>query len=126
MHDTAMTQARILLADDNEMIRDAVGSVLTMTGYEVLECENGAQTKAVLSAEPIDILLLDLQMPEISGYEVLDWLDSQNLNLSVVVCTGTSFDRKALESREVTVFTKPFRMSELLEDIASKLARTAA
>ncbi len=120
-----VTRHRILIADDNEMIREAIGSVLGMKGYDVLECEDGAQAIEILSTEHIDFMILDLQMPNVTGYKVLEWLSKQTLSLGVVVCTGTIVDADVLETLGVMVFQKPFRMRALLDEISAALATTA-
>ena len=66
-----MSGERILITDDSEMVRKSLSTILSGAGYEVSEASNGFETLKKLKAEEHDILLLDLQMPKMSGFEVL-------------------------------------------------------
>ena len=111
---------RVLIADDNEMFRDAVSMVLMMKGYDPIEAEDGAQTISILSAEPVDFLLLDLQMPVMTGYEVLEWMKRHSVDCGLAIATGGLVDLNRLGS-DVTLFHKPFRMADLIETIEASL-----
>lgn len=64
--------ARILIVDDNEMNRDMLARRLERDGHEVVLAENGPQALECLITHPIDLMLLDIMMPQMSGYEVLE------------------------------------------------------
>jgi signal transduction histidine kinase len=64
-------RGRILVVDDNAANRDLLGRRLTLAGHEVIEAEGGAAALALLEQETFDLVLLDLIMPDITGYEVL-------------------------------------------------------
>ena len=66
------TQGRILIVDDNEMNRDMLSRRLVRNGYTAATAENGRQALECLHAEPFDLVLLDIMMPQINGYEVLE------------------------------------------------------
>src|SRR5438552_106422 len=69
----AMTK-RILLVDDERSIREALRKSLRAENYEVVLAENGQEAIEKHGAEPIDLILLDLNMPVKNGWAVLEWL----------------------------------------------------
>ncbi len=64
--------AAILIVDDNEMNRDVLARRIKRIGAEVTMCENGEEALAILEDSHFDLVLLDLMMPGMSGYEVLE------------------------------------------------------
>ncbi|MFC1601417.1 response regulator transcription factor [Candidatus Sumerlaeota bacterium] len=80
--------AKILVADDSWLIRQMVGKVLKANGHEVEEVDNGRRALERAIAEPPDCILLDLLMPELSGFEVLEGLREQKLAVPVVVLSA--------------------------------------
>ncbi len=67
---------RILVAEDQAMLRDALCQLLGFqNGVEaVLQAENGNQAISILEKEPVDVVLLDIEMPEKTGLDVLEWV----------------------------------------------------
>src|SRR5690606_11959577 len=66
--------ARILVVDDNEMNRDMLARRLERRGYEVAVAEDGRRALAMVETGDFDLVLLDIMMPEVNGYEVLERL----------------------------------------------------
>jgi len=66
-----MTQGNVLIVDDNHLNRTLLAAGIEEEGYSVKTAANGKQALAMLQAEPFDVMLLDLIMPEMDGYEVL-------------------------------------------------------
>jgi CheY-like chemotaxis protein len=69
-----------MVVDDNEMNRDMLSRRLERTGYNVLLASNGKEALDLLAAESVDLVLLDIMMPQMNGYEVLEHLKSDNDN----------------------------------------------
>jgi CheY-like chemotaxis protein len=65
-------QPLILVVDDNEMNRDMLSRRLERQGYQIAIAENGAQALDMMRAKPYDLVLLDIMMPQVNGYEVLE------------------------------------------------------
>lgn len=114
---------KILIIDDNSLTREINGSVLAQSGYEVITASGGSEGLKKLAEEKIDLIVLDLIMPEMDGFEVLkickDDLSLQNI--PIVVLTGRDLPEeikrvKALGARECLVKHK-VRPSNLLESI---------
>ena len=83
-----MEKIKILVVDDEKVVRDGCHRVLTGKGYEVLTAENGQLAMDLLASESIDIVLLDLKMPVMSGEEVLEKTRTQYPDVSVIIITG--------------------------------------
>ena len=76
------------MVDDDEAIRESLGEALTNEGYDVLYAENGRQALDILRSSSPGLMLLDLMMPVMSGWEVLEELQSQNATVPVVVVSA--------------------------------------
>jgi putative two-component system response regulator len=110
---------RILVVDDNAQVRGILRQLLTPAGYEVVECEMGCEALAQVQCRPPDLVLLDLELPDISGHEVLKAIraNPDTRLLPVVVLTGvaTTDARNRAYAEGVTDFlAKPFSTNELL------------
>lgn len=103
---------RILVAEDQEMLRDALCQLL---GFQdaveaVLQAENGSQAIALLEKEPVDVVLLDIEMPEKTGLDVLEWVRGQALSVKVVIMT--TFKRPGYFERAVKADVDAYVLKE--------------
>ncbi|MDH5805632.1 MAG: sigma-54 dependent transcriptional regulator, partial [Gemmatimonadota bacterium] len=104
----------VLLVDDDPAILRAVGAYLTKSGYEVLQAATGEQALATHQRQPVDVVLLDLNLPGLAGFEVLDRLKKNGA--SVVVMTGQSDIPTAVAAMKrgaENFLTKPVDMDHL-------------
>ena len=111
-------QETILFVDDEEMIRDLGVQILTMQGYRVLTAEDGPQAIEVFLArgETVDLVLLDLTMPNMSGLEVLERIRKINPRAKVVLSSGHRADEAHSPehiSRASAFLPKPYRADML-------------
>ncbi|MBZ5555004.1 MAG: response regulator [Acidobacteriia bacterium] len=84
---------RLLIADDSASFRDAVSTILTSEGYEVVTAENGSEALKLL-VEPLpDVIISDLHMPRMSGYELLAAVRQKFPNIPVIAMSS-SFKRE--------------------------------
>jgi two-component system, NtrC family, response regulator PilR len=107
---------RILVVDDEPSMREMLRIVLRRDGYEVVVAENGREAIDHLQREPVDLLLSDIRMPDLSGVEVLR--TAKDLNRDIVAFMMTAFAStdtavEAMRLGAVDYFTKPFSMDEL-------------
>jgi CheY-like chemotaxis protein len=114
--------ARILLVEDNEMNRDMLSRRLARRGFEVLLAEDGEQAIAVAGREPLDLILMDLSLPVLDGWEATRRLKRAEATAGVPVLALTahamSTDRdRALEAGCDDYDTKPVDMPRLLGKI---------
>lgn len=71
-----MTRSRVLIAEDDQGLRETTSDILTGEGYEVLEAADGEEALAVLAGSSVDVVILDLAMPRVNGVEVLRQIDA--------------------------------------------------
>ena len=109
---------KILVVDDEEGILDLLDENLSDDGFEVISANNGASALAQIYREQPDIVLLDLNIPEVNGYEVLRELRgaATTKNLPVILLTGvspTEGEKAAVELGANHYVTKPCKLSSL-------------
>ena len=109
---------RLLLADDLASIRESLGRLLWREGYEVALASTGVELLQRVSAEEFDLVLLDLSMPELNGWEALKRLADLRPALPVIVITAHPHQREWVEpSGACALLEKPFEIDLLLEVI---------
>ena len=86
----AQTQPTILIIDDDQMIADAMGRALTLAGYQTLRADTGKKGLALALAEHPDLIILDYNMPSMSGLDVLDKLRADLWGHSAKVIFATN------------------------------------
>jgi CheY-like chemotaxis protein len=112
----------VLLIDDEDMIIDVCSQTLKTLGYEVLMARSGKEAMDIYTKDKgkIDIVILDMIMPDLSGDETYDRLKEINPNVKVLLSSGYSVDGKAKEilKRGCDGFIqKPFSLGQLSESI---------
>ena len=106
---------RILVVDDEKVVRDGCHRVLAGEKYDVITAENGQQALEILSKDSVDLLLLDLKMPVMSGEEVLDVTSARYPDIPVIIITGHGTVDTAVECMKKGAYdfiTKPFQIEE--------------
>jgi DNA-binding response OmpR family regulator len=119
-------EAHILVVDDDAAIRDLIRDYLTENDFKVSAAETGADMDRVLSAEIVDLVLLDLKLPDEDGLAIARRL-RESLDLPIIILTGRKeeVDRvMGLELGADDYVTKPFSQRELLARIKAVLRRT--
>jgi DNA-binding response OmpR family regulator len=81
-------QKTILLVDDDSSVREMIGRLVAAEGYRVLSASNGAEAVEIAAANPIDLVLLDLNMPVQGGWETFEKLTSKDPLLAVIIITA--------------------------------------
>src|SRR5678816_1198045 len=107
---------RILIVDDEPSMREMLRIVLRRDGYDVVIAQNGREALERLRGEPIDLLLSDIRMPDLSGVEVLRAAKQTNRDIIAFMMTAFASTDTAVEAMRlgaVDYFTKPFSMDEL-------------
>jgi signal transduction histidine kinase len=108
---------KVLVVDDEKVVRDGCSRVLTGKGFQVLTTENGQQAMDTLAQESVDMILLDLKMPVMSGEEVLEKTSTQYPDIPVIIITGHGTIDTAVECMKRGAYdfiTKPFQIDEFL------------
>lgn len=124
--DPLLEGRRILLADDEDVIRETIRDVLTGYGCEVDTASDGAAAMELIQQKSFDLVLSDIKMPVKSGYEVFAAAKAANPDTPVILTTGFGYDpnhcivRARREGLSAVLF-KPFKVDQLLLEIRSAL-----
>lgn len=118
--------SKILIADDNRQIRMLVSAALRSGGYELVEAEDGEDALLKAVAERPDLVLLDVTMPKLDGFEVLHFLKKRpETSACIVVMLTTAAQewdlKRSKDEGAAAHLTKPFEPSLLKETVAKLL-----
>lgn len=118
---------RVMVADDDPSIRESLKKVLEDSGYEVLLAEDGEVAVERLTKGRVDLLLLDLEMPKLDGWDVFEGVRARCSSLPVIMITGLATQ---LETRLIpgldALLEKPVEVTDLLKKIEELLKESAA
>lgn len=120
-----MVESKILVVDDDNNICDLIEIYLQKEGYKVYKAHNGKEALKLFGEKQVDIIVLDVMMPQMDGYEVLKEL-RKNSQVPVLMLTakGETFDRVlGLELGADDYMVKPFEPKELIARIRAVLRR---
>jgi CheY-like chemotaxis protein len=123
-----MKPVRVLVIDDNEMIREALREMLNQAGYTTLEAADGKSAIQLTSREAVDLIITDLFMPETDGLEVIQHVRRQYPDVKIIAMSGGG-SRGLVELLSVAqkmgahkIFMKPFEWDEILQAVKELLA----
>jgi len=122
-----MKPIHILVAEDDDNIRTGLVDTLESEGYRTTPARDGKEAIDLFASEEFDLLLLDIMMPEKSGYDVCRVVRSTNEDIPVIMLTakGEEIDKViGLQLGADDYITKPFGVHELLARIAAVLRRS--
>lgn len=118
--------SRILVCDDDKEIVEAITIYLEREGYDVVCAYNGMMAIEVLEQEKVDLLIIDMMMPELSGVETIFRIREKN-NLPIIILSAKSEDQDKIFGLKVGAddyLTKPFNPMELIARVQSQLRRS--
>jgi two-component system OmpR family response regulator len=120
-------EGKVLVVDDEPFLRDAVAASLRFLGFEVSTADNGRETVRLARDQRFDLLILDIMLPDISGFDVVRRLRQDGLEVPVIFLTAR--DTQADKVAGLTIggddyITKPFGLEELAARIRTVLRRT--
>ena len=116
--------ARILLAEDDEVSRLYMSETLAKSGHEVVAPEDAARLMAELEQTRFDLVLTDLKMPRIDGWEVANWLQQHRPDTPVIAVSGfTSYLPPEHLQPFAAILRKPVRATRLLAVVSDTLSR---
>jgi putative nucleotidyltransferase with HDIG domain len=107
---------RVLIVDDDHLVRDALRFALEDAGYDVWAVAHGADALAVLESQAVDIVLSDIFMPGMNGFELLKQIRQRRPDVPVILVTGfgnIEMARQALKEGATDFITKPYNVSEI-------------
>ena len=119
--------ARILVAEDETSLNDLLQDALRMNGYETISAKHGLEALRLIREEKPDLVILDINMPQLDGFGVIEKLRNENNNVPVIVLTAR--DQKDDKSIGFGLgaddfVTKPFGLEELLMRVSAVLRRS--
>lgn len=112
-----MSEHSILIVDDEENIRHLLSVVLTKAGFDCTSAEDGEKAFALLAKKPFDIVLCDVNMPKMTGLELLERLKEKHIETTVIMITAYGSVEGAIEAMQKGAYdyiNKPFRSDEVL------------
>ncbi len=116
----------VLIVDDDDLVRETLRFVLEDVGYEVCSASQAIDALAVLEREPIDIVLSDIFMPGMNGFDLLKQIRQRAPQVPVILITGfgnVEMARQALQEGASDFITKPYNISEIPILIERNLTR---
>jgi DNA-binding NtrC family response regulator len=122
---------RILLVDDEDGVRTLISGFLRRNGHEVVEAPSGRAALRILQTELIDVVISDINMPDVDGLEVIRSVRELQPGLPVVAVTGGGMIpgsvllKTAQAMGAMRTLEKPFGLQELLESVEGVVAEAA-
>ncbi len=106
---------KILVVDDEQLVRWFLERSLKKNGHEVITAGNVKDASAILSSESIDVLFIDIRMPGEDGTELIGKVDARGEKPRVIVCSAfvTADREEELRQKGVCIIKKPFMLNEL-------------
>src|SRR5579863_9811590 len=123
---TSTNPLKILIVDDEVPFRNAVRSSLAVGGFEVEDAGNGGEAVNAILQQPFDLVLLDMNMPGMSGIEACQQIRALAPLIGIIMVTVRDSEEdkvEALEAGADDYVTKPFRLRELMARSAAVLRR---
>ncbi len=118
---------RILVVEDEESIRKLVKLNLELEGYEVVEAERGKEAIAKFNGEHFDLIILDIMLPEIDGFQICEQIRLVNNSIPILILSakdGSTDKVKGLKIGADDYLAKPFNLEELLLRVNKLLIRS--
>ncbi|WP_428264252.1 HD domain-containing phosphohydrolase [Haliangium sp.] len=118
--------ARILVVDDEQVIRDILSEFLSMEGYVVRSVDSGERALTELRLRPYDMVISDLKMPGISGIQLLETIAAESINVLAVIMTGFGTVETAISAMKTGAYDyilKPFKVEEVMHVVRRGLER---
>ena len=115
----------LLIVDDDNLVRDTLHELLSATN-ECHTADRAAQALAYLDIETYDVVLTDISMPELSGRELLKYIQAQHPATPVIVISGESSAADAqelIEAGAFAYFAKPFKLEDIENGVERAIAR---
>ncbi|WP_374048599.1 response regulator transcription factor [Clostridium cochlearium] len=120
-----LNKSTIIVVDDEKEIRDLIGIYLENEGYKVIKAENGIKALEILEKEKIDLIILDIMMPNMDGIEACTKIREEK-NMPIIMLSAKTEDMDkiwGLTAGADDYMTKPFNPLELIARVKSQLRR---
>ncbi|MBI3313553.1 MAG: sigma-54-dependent Fis family transcriptional regulator [Candidatus Omnitrophica bacterium] len=117
---------KILIADDNQSELEALSKILSRAGYQVFETKNGQEALELLKKQAVDLLITDLQMPGLSGQDLLKLAKTLKPDIEIIVITGHGSVEQAVDAIKAGAYDfieKPIRKVGILKAVDKALEK---
>ena len=117
----------ILVVDDDDQVRQSMADILSSEGCMVVTTDSGTEALRYLSRSPVDLIVSDVMMPDMDGYELFQELQTQYGDVPVVLMTAYYYDkdhvikRSRAEGLEDVIYKKPIDPERLLELVEARV-----
>jgi DNA-binding NtrC family response regulator len=118
-----MTTKRVLVADDSEAIREMLGSFLANLGYHTDLAADGKAAINLFKAHPYDVVICDLQMPNVEGLTVLAQIKAIDPDVQVIILTGHATLETAVDALRLGAYEYQFKPVDDMEIFARLVER---
>jgi len=115
---------KILIVDDEPALRELTREILSIANYKVVVAGDGEAALAILANEPIDLMISDIIMPKMTGYELAKIVSKKYPLTKIQLASGYNSEQALMEDHEILyspILRKPFRSSQLLDAVAELL-----
>ena len=122
----AAEQVRILTVDDEEVVRNLLQRTLAEAGYDVTTAADGEEALSAVSQGEVEVVLLDIKMPGMSGIEVLGKLTTDWPDICVIVVTAVVDTQTAIEALKMGAYdyiTKPFNRDNVVRKVQEAIEK---
>lgn len=114
---------KILIVDDSNSVRNFVGSILERNGFATIKSTNGTDALEKMAAEKVDLMITDLEMPKMHGFDLISTIRSQKKhdNLPIIILTGRAGMKHRQTGEELganAFIVKPFKEKDLLQSLS--------
>lgn len=111
---------KILVVDDEEALRTVLSTELEGEGYQVSTAGDGEEAMKILGSQQFHLILLDIKMPNVDGFEVLKFVKQHQPSTKVIMLTGFADLKNAIESKKLGAedfVSKPYDLVDLLTTV---------
>jgi len=111
---------KILVVDDEEALRTVLSTELEGEGYQVSTAGDGEEAIRILTTQEFNLILLDIKMPNVDGFEVLRFVKQKQPSTKVIMLTGFADLKNAIESKKLGAedfVSKPYDLVDLLTTV---------
>ena len=126
----AKTSRKVLIVEDNALNMRLFSDLLEATGYETLQCVDGAKAVGLALESRPDLIIMDIQLPDVSGLDITRWLKDDERTASIPVLAVTAF---AMRTDEILVreagcegyLSKPIQVRSFLQTVDELISKEA-
>jgi DNA-binding NtrC family response regulator len=116
---------KILFAEDDSILNSTLYEELITAGYDVTSVSDGQTAIENIEAKPVDIAILDIEMPKVNGFEVLQYIKGNHPEVKVIMLTGYADLQNAVKAKKLgsdSFAEKPYDLNDLLSTIRQLLS----